>query len=281
MINNKRKNIFAGVFILTLIIIVGFYIYNDLNPTLEKPEISLENKPAADKPISIDISKPNQKDGYTVKVESPGTSTTPLNFPKMPNLSLKITDYNQLDPAVFKSTSENMAILAKELAGDSKNELKWLELAIYRKILGDYEASAEILNYTAVLWPNDYVIYNNLADLYQFYGKNYPLAEKNWLKTIELNPGHIDAYKNLYALYSELYKGKEAQSLPIVLRGLNNNPSSIELMLYIARHYKRIGDSDMATVYYKKALSETKAQKNDALGFSIEEEAKEDKNWYE
>jgi tetratricopeptide (TPR) repeat protein len=276
MINNKRKNIFAGVFILALIIFVAFYIYNDLNPTLEKPVISSDSKPSVEEPISIDISKPSQKDGYTVKVDTTnGTTTAPLNIPKMPNLSLKITDYNRLDPAVFKSTSENIAILTKELGSDSKNKLKWLELAIYRKILGDYEASAEILNYAAVLWPNDYVIYNNLADLYQFYSKNYSLAEKNWLKTIALNRSHIDAYKNLYSLYSELYKEKSAEALPILLEGLESNPKSFDLMMSIARHYKAAGNKDMAGIYYKKAISEALDKGNKELAASIEAEAGE------
>ena len=193
----------------------------------------------------------------------------------MPDLSLPVTNYSRLDEAAFKAISQNMAKIISELKNNPNNELGWLNLGVYRKMLGDYAGAVQILDYIVVSWPSDYAPYNNLADLYQFYIKNYPLAEKNWLKVIELKPDYLQAYENLHSLYKDLYQEKQAQSLPILLQGLKANPQSIDLMVFIARYYKSLGDKDNTQVYYSKAIQEAKNQNNPDLTGLLEQEAAE------
>ena len=193
----------------------------------------------------------------------------------MPDLSLPVTNYSRLDEVAFKTVSQNMAKIISELKNNPNNELGWLNLGVYRKMLGDYAGAVQILDYIVVSWPSDYAPYNNLADLYQFYIKNYPLAEKNWLKVIELKPDYLQAYENLHSLYKDLYQEKQAQSLPILLQGLKANPQSIDLMVFIARYYKSLGDKDNTQVYYSKAIQEAKNQNNPDLTGLLEQEAAE------
>ncbi len=164
-----------------------------------------------------------------------------------------------------------MIDLIKKLKIEPQNRDMWLDLAIDWKIIGDYQVSVEILNYIVILWPNDYVPFNNLADLYQFYIKNYQLAEKNWLKVIDLNPGYTDAYQNLYYLYEQ----NQGEALKILLLGLKNNPKNTGFMILIARHYLSVGDKDSAIRYFNMAMAEAKAMKNDKLEKLLTEEMSE------
>ena len=265
---NQQKNFLALIIIILLIGATAVYIYKDLNKSDLKPP----TQPTKDEQRSVSIETDQSNQGsYKVEVvdDVNNNGKTTAKTPKMPKLDLPVVNYSHIDDAAFEIAAKNIGILAEELKKNPKNELNWLNLAIFRKMLGDYQASVEILNYVAILWPNDYVPRNNLADLYQFYLKNYPLAEENWLKTIELKPDYIPAYENLYNLYIDLYKEKQTLALPILFQGLKNNPKNIDLMLYTARHYRSIGDKNESVNYYTKAVDEAKLQKNEKLETSI------------
>ena len=270
---NGQKNFLTWVFPVLLVIGISFYIYKDLykeNGTSETQKGVNQNIPVS---IKTDQSDQNYKVEAVPVVETNAKKSVQSEA-RMPDLNLPVVNYSNIDDAAFKIASQSIGILVADIKKDPRNEDSWLNLGIFRKMLGDYSVSVGILNYVVALWPNDYVVYNNLADLYQFYIKNYPLAEKNWLKVVELNPIYIDAYTNLYPLYSDPnYKDKQSLARPILLKGLENNPKSIQLMMYLARHYKNLGDKNMATVYYNKAISEAKAQNNDQVASSIQSEA--------
>lgn len=269
---NQKKNILSLVAVIILIILAIFYIYHDLNrsrtDSADEPSAPLNSS------ISIQTDEPNQTSGYTVEVDE-SVKKPPQQEPKMPDLSLPIVDYGNLDPAAIKVLTENVQGLVKDLKNDPLNEEKWLKLGIYRKMLRDYKAAVEILNYIVVLWPKDYVPFNNLADLYQYYIKNYPLAEKNWLKVIELKPDYSEAYQNLFTLYSTAYKDKQDQALPTLLKGVSQNPHSTDLMVVVARYYKSVGDNNQAISYYNKAIEVAKLEKNEQLEASLRAELAE------
>lgn len=268
--NNIKKYIFTISISVGLIIAVSVYIYKDLNYSVTSVNEKIEENSG----ILLD---PNQKaSGYEVSVEEineKAVQTETLEG-KAPNLDLPAINYSHLEDAVFKIASQNIAILSSDLKKDPQDNLKWLNLAILRKMLGDYKVSVEILNFVAILWPNDYVAYNNLADLYQYYIKNPALAEKNWLKVIELKPDYIESYQSLFTLYLEGYIGKY-QPLSILLKGFSQNPHSTDIIINIARYYKKAGDNDSAIIYYKKAIEEAKALKDAPLESSLRTELAE------
>ncbi len=270
---NQQKNFLTFSFVVILVGAISIYIYKDLHKPVSSPISQPEGN--QNLPVSIISGKP----GQNYKIEAvPIASSSPKTAqksPKIPNLSLPAVNHSQLDNTTFEIVAKNIGILANDLKKDPKDELKWLNLAIFRKMLGDYGSSVEILNYIAILWPNDYVPYNNLADLYQFYIKNYPLAEKNWLKVIELKPDYTDAYENLFTLYTTAYKEKQDHALPILIKGLGQNPQNTGLMVNIARYYRTAGDKAQAINYYTKAINEAKAQKNDQLELSFQTEMAE------
>lgn len=279
---NPPVNSLTAIFLVILVGGASFYIYRDLHKTIPNSEIQKDisqNLSTAvgtkEGAVSINTDEP----GQNYKIESVpdvvSSTKTPQKSPKTPNLKLPVVNYSHIDNTAFEVAAQNIGILANDLQKDPKDELKWLNLAIFRKMLGDYQASVEILNYIAILWPKDYVPYNNLADLYQFYLKTYPLAEKNWLKVIELKPDYPEAYENLFNLYASAYKEKQALALPILLKGLTYNPRSTDLMLFLARYYRSVGDTEKATTYYNKAIDQANLEKNEQVETSLRSEMSE------
>ncbi len=270
MLNSKR-NVVSLTVVIVFIIFVVFYIYRDLS----RPDVlPLDNKSETENSISnkeVQVDKTGKGEGYTVKVEDSSQKSSQQSLVP-PEVEVPVVDYGNLEPAFMKILTENVQFLIKELKTNPQNEGGWLQLAIYKKTLRDYKASIEILDYVAILWPKDYIPFNNLADLYQFYVKNYPLAEKNWLKVIELKPDYTDAYKNLFALYDTVYTEKREKALPVLLKGIDSNPKAIDLMISAARYYKTAGDKLYANIYYSKAVSEAKLQGNQQLQASIQSE---------
>ena len=246
---------------------LGFYVYKDLHKSSVTP-----SSPVASKD-SLTIDPANSGSGYIVKMlDDKPAAVTQKPLP-LPNLNLPVGNNAHLDTAFFNAAASNIRDLSAALKKNPDNEELWLRLGIQRKMLGDYQVVAGILNYVILEWPADYVPYTNLADVYQFYLKNYPLAEKNLLKVIALKPDNPQTYENLYNLYTGPYTEKKANALGTLLQGLTNNPTSIDLMVYIARYYKGVGDMASAATYYQKAISEAKSEHNGNLELSLKIEA--------
>jgi tetratricopeptide (TPR) repeat protein len=258
----KQNKLLSLAFLIIIVAAISIYIYRDLNSSIPKALSQIENDQKEQ--VLLETSKPGG--GYKIEaVDTVNNQKGIEQLSKMPDLNLSVVNYSHIDEATFKVASQNIAILGADLKKDPKDESKWLNLGIFRKMIGDYQGSVEIFNFVGILWPSDYVPFNNLADLYQFYIKNYPLAEKNWLKVIELKSDYGEAYENLYNLYKESYKEKEAQALPVLLKGVKNNPGSISLLVYTARYYRSVGEKAQALAYYKKAIDKAAADKSDQI----------------
>ena len=270
-----QRNISVFIIIILGVGAISAYIYKDLNKSLPKsvPPVSQSEKLPENSEVSIETEGSGVYKVDVIPDKETGSSQKLIKAPL--ERVFVAENLKNVEEPVFKIMSQNMANLALTLKKDPKDESAWLQLGIYQKNLGGYTKAIEILNYVVVLWPNDYTPYNNLGDLYQFYVKNYPLAEKNWLKVIELRQDYTEAYKNLSSLYYELYKEKQSQALPILLKGFERNHKSIDLIVYISRFYRSSGDKTKALEYYAKAIAEAKVQGNQEIADSIEQEVAE------
>ena len=266
---NQRKNFLTVFFIIAILGTVLSYVFIDL-----RKSAVVEQTQSAAKNTEVLNSSQTQSGQAEYKIISPPKEASKLSI-KLPDLNRPLVNYSHLDTLAFKVISDNTSDIVKKLTKNLDNEQDWLNLSVYRKMLGDYEGAVQVLDYIIVSWPSDYAPYNNLADLYQFYIKNYPLAEKNWLKVIELKPDYLQAYENLYGLYKDLYKEKQTLTLSTLLKGLDANPKSVDLMVYIARYYRTTGNNAQAKAYYNKAVTEAEAQKNEKLVGSLKAEAVE------
>ena len=121
--------------------------------------------------------------------------------PAMPDLDLRFTPRADLPQVIRDESVQRVAAAAAELRDNPDLISRWLEIASQRKGANHFEGAEEILLYAAFRWPDDAVVLNNLADLYQNYLNEYRKAEAYWQKLIALEPENISAYRNLADLY--------------------------------------------------------------------------------
>ena len=101
-----------------------------------------------------------------------------------------------------------------------------------KKNAGDYRGAAAI--WESVALSNTFVsfiAYANLGDLYMNFIMDYPQTEVDLKQVISLKPDYIDAYRNLYMLYTAYgYKVGTSAAADILAQGLKNNPNSPDLL---------------------------------------------------
>lgn len=255
---NQTKIITA---IITLIVLAGAgYGYKKVNTPSDEKTIEIGN--------GI-----NTKMGVTgqgnFKVEAVPFSETV----KAPSLDKPITYPADMNETARKMMAEKISTLISAIKKDSTTSLEnWLKLAVDRKIIGDYAGAVEIWEYVATLSPKDPIAFGNLGEMYEYYLKDYPKAEKNWLATLKLKPDYLYGYRALAELYASLYTEKAYLAPKILEQGLSKNPHSNELMAILADYWKKMGDKSKAIYYYQMALSEVKLQNNQSLIDAINKE---------
>lgn len=99
-----------------------------------------------------------------------------------------------------------------------------LFLGISKRNSKDYAGAVKAWEEASRLIPESHIPYSNLGDLYQFYLRDFPKAEANLRKAIELFPGYIAGYMNLHELYRYQYKEKAGLADDILEDGLRKNP---------------------------------------------------------
>ncbi|HVV38706.1 MAG TPA: hypothetical protein VHD31_00035 [Candidatus Paceibacterota bacterium] len=111
-------------------------------------------------------------------------------------------------------------------------QYKILQQGQDKKNAGDYRGAAAIWEGLAESHSFiSYIAYNNLADMYENVFHNYPSAEINYQKVVELKPDYIDGYRNLYMLYTVYgYKSGTSAAADILAQGLKANPNNPDLL---------------------------------------------------
>ncbi|MEN9561444.1 MAG: hypothetical protein RIQ56_717 [Candidatus Parcubacteria bacterium] len=192
-------------------------------------------------------------DGYTLKVEKkPGVVAPSLTSPVAYTKTLTAEEKKVLEGHIAKQRD----VVSKNLSDVSA----WLNLGVLYKMAGDYVAARDVWAYLNQVAPQQSLSFHNLADLYAFYLKDYPKAEKNYLQAIAIDPSRVAEYMALHELYRDLYPMSASAAEDILLKGISNNPDSIDLILALARYYAaRAREVDAKNQYelaIKKAESE-------------------------
>ncbi|XP_050060487.1 UDP-N-acetylglucosamine--peptide N-acetylglucosaminyltransferase 110 kDa subunit-like [Aphis gossypii] len=189
------------------------------------------------------------------------------------NPNLKITLFN-LGKLYLKITNYPKAIQAFEKAIylDPENASTLKNLAVAYCNQDNMFMSAETYKKYLKLLPDDLEINLKLAMIYFHNLDNYQEAEVYLKKCIELQPQRDDIYKNLYAVYRELEKHKNASDICIALGNLYLDKFDIENAIHefatalyfnpknAESHWKlglalhNMGQYDSALIRYRKAM---------------------------
>ena len=232
----NSKNIIVSALSVVLLVAAVFFVYKD--------------------------SRGGKTDQFTVSQISTSTELKiDTNKDKSAALAPAIPDLNRLVIAgsVSADLRNQITVQIKETSDILKNNPQffdgWISLGSLRKIAGDYEGAKEAWEYVSAISPLNHVSFGNLGDLYHYYLKDYPRAEKNLLTAVKNNPNSIVGYRNLYNLYTESYKEKISEAPKVLESGLKSNPENYDLLILLGQYYKEAGDKVKAVEYYKRALA--------------------------
>lgn len=224
------KSLIFFVVIIVLIIIAGFYIYYDLNKKNPAPAPAV----AVDKNVGVEL-----KGGGSAKVEMIPVENAPAVT--IPNLDKPLIFPQDLSDDIKKIVTEKVKSLVTTLKSESDNFSAWLDLAIYRKMVHDYQGAAEIWEYLNKAYPDQSISSGNLGDLYHYYLKDFPRAEANFKQAIINSPNRIDLYRGLFELYKYSYRQNTSAAEDTLLAGLKANPGNRDLQVLLDQY--RLGKS--------------------------------------
>ena len=234
----KNKKLLAIIGLVVVALGAGFLIYRDMNK--EVPEGAIE---VVDN--TFDAS-----DVSTIAVGEPNP-----NAPKAPTLVRSTEFKNTLSPETKTVILSNLDSAIKTLQKDSADFSAWIMLGVYRKNLGNYEGAREAWDYAKTLAPNDVVPYNNLADLYHYYIKDFKKSEENWKKAIAVKSDYLLAYSGIVDLYKYSMTEKKGE-IPVVLKeGISKNPDALDLVVMLAHYYQDVGSITEAKKAYGDAIA--------------------------
>lgn len=199
----KKSIIAVAVFAAAALGTAGFFIWRDLK------------SPLGEKPGFFEDSKPGFK-------ESAGD--TELNALKKAALERAIPAGLPAGEAGQESAVSELKTLSSQLAREPNYLQGWLQVGILRKFFGDYEGASLAWQYASLMRPTDFIAFSNLGDLYHYYLKDYPTAEKYLRRAVDIKPDYVAGYKNLFDLYTLSYKEKESLAEPVLLEGIQKNP---------------------------------------------------------
>jgi len=201
---SMSKKIILVLVVLVLALGVGFYIYK--NSTSQNSNDNQNNQPEQLKQIQ-QLEHPNLDKPVNITVNNMPEDAQKIARQKIADFSAKLRDSNDWVDG-------------------------WLQLAIYRKMIGDYEAARDIWNYVALIAPKSPTPFNNLGDLYFHFMVDYKKAEENFLKAIEIDPHALYVYRNIYELYHYGLKD-DAKAKAILEKGITANPGASQDLKYL------------------------------------------------
>ncbi len=117
---------------------------------------------------------------------------------------------------------------------------EWMNLAILRKTVDDYEGARQIWEFLARTNPKQPGPYVNLASLYAFELKDPVRAELNFAHAIGIWPKEVVVYRNAYEFYRYVQKD-DAKAKEILQKGIAETESTD--LRYLLDHYADLSDS--------------------------------------
>ncbi len=173
--------------------------------------------------------------GAVLETEKQGSeSTAPWNT-NAPAVSMPVPNLDR--PIVFpggysaeraKKVTEQIPVLTAILKESSNRFNEWMDLAMLRKSIEDYEGAREIWEYAGAIRPANSLSFANLGTLYGYYLKNPIKAEANLLHAIENEPLFLNYYTRMADFYLEVIEDKE-KAVTFLDRTIEKYPEWTEL----------------------------------------------------
>jgi tetratricopeptide (TPR) repeat protein len=177
-----------------------------------------------------------------------------LNMVGLPDLDRPINISIEVTPEQQFQLATKITEITSILKEDPTLHDYWIELGGLYQVIGDNEGAALAWEYAGYLRPESHVPFNNLGFLYRYYLNDFARAEKNFLIASVNKPDLFVAYRELSDLYRYSFLEKSDLADDILLEGIEKNPESFDLLVYLGIYYRDMGEIDLALKYLKEAL---------------------------
>lgn len=208
-----------------------------------------------------------------------GVTITPIPINPVPQEGISTPDLDRTYtiperyPVSYReSMSAKIKLATETLKADPTRTAVWLDLALYRKQIDDYEGAREIWEYLTRVLPGNSVAFANLGDLYHVYLKDYLRSENYYRTAIKLDPVEIGYYIALHDLYRYSYKKDTTLAADVLKEGLAHSPKSVELLMFLGRYYRDSGDVSNSRKYLSSARDYARAEGRSDIVSQIEAE---------
>ena len=155
---------------------------------------------------------------------------------KAPDLDGPVNVTVDLPAVTVEQAKETITRLTASLKKNNDLFGDWVELGLYRRLLGDYGGAAAAWEYAGAIRPKNSVSFNNLGDLYTYQIKDKARAEKNYLMALANDPASIMAYEKLYELYRYIFKD-DKKAKAVLKEGVSKNPDFSQRLQYLLDNY--------------------------------------------
>ncbi|PIQ92342.1 MAG: hypothetical protein COV70_00780 [Parcubacteria group bacterium CG11_big_fil_rev_8_21_14_0_20_39_22] len=230
---NKFKNI-AGIVVAAVIIFgAGFYVWSDLRGDLSESEVvdSGENDRQVDLGDGIGFEYSGDGDITVERVDDIGV--------EKPDLNRKITYLDYFSEDVIATLDAQIKETKNNLAENPTSFEDWVNMGLHYKFVNDYEGSRQVWEYLGALYPDTFLPFGNLGNLYGYYLNQPEKAIENYERAIENSKSMSQWYFELASFYSQSLKN-DAKALDVAKLGLSRNPEN-EKLKELVEHYEGKG----------------------------------------
>ncbi|MFA6428746.1 MAG: hypothetical protein WCW02_04390 [Candidatus Buchananbacteria bacterium] len=153
----------------------------------------------------------------------------------------------------FEETIGQLTELKQQITKDLKNQKLWFQFGYLKEFLNDHAGAVAAWEVAYSLQSEDFVVSQNLANVYQYFIKDYAKAEYYYEQALRAKPDYTAAYQGLADLYRFNYKEKSSSFEPTMLKAISKDPlNKVTYYSYLVEFF--VGNKDL--VLAKKYLAE-------------------------
>ncbi len=240
-----KRTLYGAIFSLLLGFALGSFMYRHIEEVPQMPADAVSEDESSGSLFSeekkdtapVFVGAKGVGAGGAVVEELPGTMS-PASTADAPDLSRPIV----IPPSIpqdagkaIKARIESLTALLKEnpASGDI-----WLDLAIYRKMIDDFDGTREIWEFLTRIHPDSYLAYSNLASLYALELKDPVRAESYFMQARERGAADAGFFRSLYEFYRYVAKDDE-KAKKALSDGLVKNPTASDLKFLLENYEKQ------------------------------------------
>lgn len=226
--NADRKYIYI-IGVIFLAILVGYLVFRTSEKNKNQGIYTATTTERTSSTTIVDLAGGVKAVGtgdFKVEKLPPVTSGT---YPKpIPNLKRSVVFGENVNEETKAFVLSKVEEIVDMLEKNPESFPLWIEIGMYHKMAEDFVGASIYWEYASKIFPDNFVSFGNLGNLYAYYIKDISKAEIYYNLAISKAPSQVYLYFQLAEVYRDILKDN-SKALDTVERGLKVMPGNIEL----------------------------------------------------